>query len=152
MSLNFDKYATKGNEFIRLVACDLQAPNDKAGRIIRAVFHALRNRISHEESFQLLAQLPMALKGVYVDGWKFNKDFDRISHVNDFIDEVRREDRGLAGYDFGNDESAEKAVAAVFKAMKYFVSEGEFKDLMAVLPEEIKLFVRESIEGRGIIL
>jgi len=53
------------------------------------VFHALRNWLSHEESFQLLAQLPMALKGVYVDGWKFDKAFNRLSHINDFLDEVR---------------------------------------------------------------
>ena len=53
------------------------------------MFHALRNWLSHEESFQLLAQLPMALKGVYVDGWKFDKAFNRLSHINDFLDEVR---------------------------------------------------------------
>lgn len=152
MELNFDKYAAKGNEFVRLVACDLQAPRDKAGRIIRAVFHALRNRLGHEESFQLLAQLPMALKGVYVDGWKFDKDFARFSYINDFLDEVRKEDGGFAGYDFGNEESAEKAVAAVFKAMHYFVSESEFKDVIAVLPEEVRQFIKASIAGRGIVL
>ena len=64
MSLDFEKYAVKGNEFVRLVAEELDVSLDKAGRIIRAVFHALRNRRSHEESFQLLVQLPMSLKGV----------------------------------------------------------------------------------------
>lgn len=152
MALDFEKYAVKGNEFVRLVACDLQAPRDKAGRIIRAVFHALRNRLGHEESFQLLAQLPMALKGVYVDGWKYDKDFARFSYIKDFIDEVRNEDGGLAGYDFGNEESAEKAIAAVFKAMNYFVSEGEFKEIVAVLPEEVRQLLKESITGRGIVL
>lgn len=102
MSLDFEKYASKGNEFVKLVAEDLKVPREKAGRIIRAVLHSLRNRISHEESFQLMAQLPMVLKGVYVDGWKFDKDFNRISHLDDYLDEVRREDGGLAGYDFGN--------------------------------------------------
>jgi uncharacterized protein (DUF2267 family) len=81
MALDFEKYAAKGNEFVRLVAEDLQVSHDRAGRIIRAVFHALRNRLNHEESFQLLAQLPMVLKGVYVDGWHFDKDFHRIRHI-----------------------------------------------------------------------
>lgn len=55
-----------------------------AARIIRSVLHALRNRLSHQESFQLIAQLPMALKAVYVDGWKIKKEFQRISHLNEF--------------------------------------------------------------------
>ena len=152
MSLDFEKYTVKGNEFVRLVADELTIPPDKAGRIIRTVFHALRNRLSHEESFQLLAQLPMVLKGVYVDGWKFDKDFTRIHHVDDFLDEVRKEDNKLAGYDFGNNERAKKAVAAVFKAMNYFISEGEFNDVMAVLPAEMKDFIKRSIAGSETIL
>ena len=113
------KYAVKGNEFVRLVVEELEVPRDKAGRIIRVVLRALRNRLSHEESFQLLAQLPMSLKGVYVDGWRFDKDFNRISHINEFLDEVRQEDGGLAGYDFSNNSKARVAVASVFKALNY---------------------------------
>ena len=152
MSLDFEKYASKGHEFVHLVADELNVPSDKAGRIIRTVFHALRNRLSHEESFQLLAQLPMALKGVYVEGWKFDKDFTRIHHVDDFLDEVRKEDNNLAGYDFGNNDRAKKAVAAVFKAMHYFISEGEFKDVMAMLSEEMKQFIKKSLAGAETIL
>jgi uncharacterized protein (DUF2267 family) len=152
MALDFEKYASKGNEFVKLVAEDLVVPREKAGRIIRAVLHSLRNRISHEESFQLLAQLPMALKGVYVDGWKFEKDFNRISRMDDFLDEVRREDGGLAGYDLGNDTKAKIAVAAVFKAMHYFVSEGELNDIISVMPAELKSFIRKSIAGNETVL
>lgn len=152
MSLDFEKYAVKGNEFVRLVAEGMKVPRDKAGRIIRAVLHALRKRLSHEESFQLLAQLPMALKGVYVDGWKFDYDFNRIHHVDDFLDEVKKEDEGLAGYDFGNNAKAKLAVASVFKALNYFVSEGEMNDIMSVMPQEIKEFIKESIAGKKIIL
>ena len=105
MSLDFEKNVVKGNEFVRLVAEELKYL-DKAGITVRVVFQALRNRLSHEESFQLLAQLPMSLKGVYVDGWRFDKNFSRISHVNDFLDEVRQEDGGLAEYDFNNNSKA----------------------------------------------
>lgn len=152
MSLDFEKYAAKGHEFVKLVADDLKVPQDKAGRIIRAVLHALRNRLSHEESFQLLAQLPMVLKGVYVDGWRFDKDFNRISHINEFLNEVRKEDGGVAGYDFGNDTRAGLAVAVVFKALNYFVSEGEMDDIMNVMPKELKAFIKESLSGKEIVL
>ena len=152
MSLDFEKNAVKGNEFVRLVAEELEVPLDKAGRIIRAVFHALRNRMSHEESFQLLAQLPMSLKGVYVDGWRFDKVFNRISYINDFLDEVRQEGVGLAGYDFGNNSKAAVAVASVFKALNYFVSEEEMNDILDVMPSALKQFIKQRIEGKGTVL
>ena len=152
MSLDFEKYAAKGNEFVRLVADDLEVSRDKAGRIIRAVFHALRNRLSHEESFQLMAQLPMVLKGVYADGWHFDKDLKRIKHINDFLDEVKMEDAGMAGYDFGNQASAKVAVGAVFKALHFFVTEGEMNDITGVMPGELKKFIAETIAGTDMIL
>ncbi|MFM9911674.1 MAG: DUF2267 domain-containing protein [Chitinophagaceae bacterium] len=152
MSLHFDKYASKGNEFVQLVAEDLAVSPDKAGRIIRAVLHALRNRLTHEESFQLLSQLPMALKGVYVDGWRFNKDFNRINRLTDFLDEVKQEDGNQAGYDFGNNAKALAAIATVFNAMHYFVSDGEMNDIIAVMPEALKKFIKESIAGNETVL
>jgi uncharacterized protein (DUF2267 family) len=152
MSFHFEKYAAKANEFVNLVAEDLKVPIEKSGRIIRAVLHALRNRISHEESFQLIAQLPMALKGVYVDGWKFDKHFSRISHINDFLDEVRKEDGELAGFDFGNDAKAKQAVTAVFRALGFLISEGEMQDIIASLPKELKTFFGKNIVGKGLVL
>ena len=152
MSLDFEKYTAKGNEFVHLVAEEIKVPRDIAGRIIRAVLHALRNRLSHEESFQLIAQLPMALKGVYVDGWHFDKDFNRLKTVADFLDEVRKEDGGRAGYDFGNDLKARFTVSAVFKALSYFVSEGEINDVINVLPDEMKKFIRHSLASNETVL
>jgi uncharacterized protein (DUF2267 family) len=152
MSLNFEKYAAKGNEVVNLLAEDLQIPRDMAGRILRAVLHALRNRLQTDESFQLLAQLPMALKGVYVDGWKPGALFNRIQHLKDFLDEVRKEDANTAGYDFGNDEKAKLAVKAVFRTLTYFISEGEIKDITAMLPEDMRNFIRETLgEGRVVL-
>lgn len=152
MSLDFEIYAAKGKEFVSLVADELNIPPVMAGRVIRAVFHALRNWLSHEESFQLVAQLPMSLKGVYVDGWKFDKDFGPIVHLNDFLAEVRREDDGRAGFDFLNNSKAVLAVAAVFKALNYFADEEEMNEIINVLPAGLKSFVSESISGTGTVL
>lgn len=152
MSFDFEKYAMKGKEFVRLVTDELDLSEDKAGRIIRSVLHSLRNRLTHEESFQLIAQLPMAMKGVYVDGWKFSKDFIRITHIEDFLEEVRKEDGGLAWFDFGDVANTKRAVSAVFKALKYFVSDGEMHDIMDILPTELKKFIKESLLGSETIL
>jgi uncharacterized protein (DUF2267 family) len=152
MSLDFEKYAAKGNEFVHLVTEELKVPRDMAGRIIRAVLHALRNQLSHEESFHLIAQLPMVLKGVYVDGWNFDKNFSRIRHVDDFLDQVRQEDGGRAGYDFGNNIKARFTVGSVFRALSYFVSEGEMNDIIDVLPAEMKEFTRYALASNKTVL
>ena len=152
MSIDFDKYATEGKEFVKLVAEELTVTQVKAGRIIRAVFHALRNWLSHEESFQLLAQLPISLKGVYVHGWKFDKDNNRISHLDNFLEEVKQEDNELSGYDFGNKSKASMAVAVVFRTLNYIVSEEEMNDILNILPGSLKAFIKESIDGKGAVL
>jgi uncharacterized protein (DUF2267 family) len=145
MVLDFDKYATKGNEFIRLVAMELEVPRDMAGRITRSVLHALRNRISHQESFHLMSQLPMAIKSVYVDGWEYSRNTNRLRHIAELLDEIREADGKMSGYDFGNNSHAVRAVRAVFGSMAAFVSPGEIKDVLDSLPHEIRDILQESV-------
>lgn len=151
MATDFNKYAAKGNELLKILAEDLEIPPGKAGRILRSVLHALRNHLSIEESLQVISQLPVALKGVYVDQWNMPQKNPRIHHVKQFLDEIRKCDAGLAGYDFGNDESAGRVVKAVFKTLNNYLSDGEFEDIIAVLPAEIKEFIRDSIGQNKIV-
>lgn len=144
MSLDFEKYAAEGNEIVNMVAEDLKAPKDKAGRILRAVLHAMRNRLNIDESLQVVAQLPMALKGVYIDQWDPWHSFHRIHHIDEFINEVRKYDKTATSYDFGNDESARLAVKAVFRTLNYYLSAGEFRNVIALLPRELKEFIQNS--------
>jgi uncharacterized protein (DUF2267 family) len=141
MSLDFNQYAAKGNAFVNRVAEVLQVQHNQAARIVRSVLHALRNRLSHEESFQLLAQLPMALKAVYVDGWKYSDNYLRLRRPEEFLDEIRKEDNGMAGYDFGNDQRAALATAAVLNVLFETVSEGEARGLINTLPESLQLWI-----------
>jgi uncharacterized protein (DUF2267 family) len=152
MPIDFQEFEIKGNELVAFVADDLSITRDKAGMIISTVFHSLRNRLTHEQSFQLLSHLPMSLKGAYVDGWKFNKDYSRISHTSDFLDEVSRDDDGIAAYNLGDFFTSKKAVSAVFNALKYFISEGEMQVIIDILPPEVKTSVKESLFGTEMIL
>ena len=149
MSLDFLQYAAKGNAFVNKIAEELNVPRDQAGRIVRAVFHALRDRLSTDESFQFLAQLPMALKGVYVDGWKHQETFVRIRHLDDFLDQIRQEDKGTAGYDFGNNQRALKAVSVVFQTLHDSISEGGFEGLVHTLPESYQTWLQPFFHKAG---
>jgi uncharacterized protein (DUF2267 family) len=143
MSLDFDQYAAKGNAFVNRVAEVLQVQRNQGARIVRSVLHALRNRLSHEESFQLLAQLPMALKSVYVEGWKYSDSYIRLRRPEEFLDEIRKQDNGMAGYDFGNDQRAALATATVFNVLFELVSEGEAQGLINTLPESLQIWIQK---------
>jgi uncharacterized protein (DUF2267 family) len=146
MALNFNKYVTDGEHFVKEVAIELDAPWDaaKGGRILRAVLHALRDRIPPRESLQLISQLPMLIKAIYVDGWQMKDDARQLRHLGDFIEAVR-EAGGKATIDnFVTDYDVERAIHAVFKVLKNHVSEGEIRDVLATLPGELRPLLADS--------
>lgn len=146
MSLNFESYAKDGRDFIKHVAVELKIMDtNRAGRITRCVLHALRNRITVEESFQLMAQLPMAIKAVYVDGWKVSASYRRIKDLGDFLAEIIKEDGSSSWRDFSSLEDAQNAAWGVFKVLTFYVSPGEIKNVLGVLPEEIRNFFKEGL-------
>ena len=147
MTLNFERYAAKANKMIREVAYELgdQYNQEKASRVLRSVLHALRNRLTVDESMEFIAQLPMYIKALYVDGWKVNKKFQRIKHVEDFLDEVYVESSKLGFFDFPGNSSINDAVIAVFKVLKNHISAGEINDIAAVLPKELKKLLEDSV-------
>ncbi len=149
--MNFDQYAQKGHEFIKIAAAELGDPDntDKAGRIVRAVLHALRNRLSLQESFQLMAQLPMALQSVYVEGWDPDQQGERINHLQDFLEEIRNEDDRAGACDFTDLNDVESSAKAVFRTLSRYVSEGELQDVAAQLPKELKELIERRVEVEG---
>ncbi len=140
--MNFEKYVQKGNIFLKDLAQELGDPEDraKAGRVLRSVLRAFRNRLTHEESMHLLAQLPMCIKAIYVDGWRLSRSPQKIKHVDEFIKEVMKQDARKAQRDFRDEEDAAEAVRAVFRVIKRHVSDGEVQDIEAELPRQLKTF------------
>ncbi len=145
--MNFEKYVQKGNLFLKELAEELGVPQDKdrAGRILRAVLHALRKRLTPEEYLDLVAQLPMCIKAVAVDGWRIIESPDKsIKDVDDLIHAVMEEDRRTAARDLGNEEHAKEAIKAVIRVIKRHVSDGEIQDVEAELPKHLRQFVEEA--------
>jgi uncharacterized protein (DUF2267 family) len=147
MSLDFTKDAATGNEMLNMLAEEMKISADKAGRILRAVLFALRSRISIDESLQIVAQLPLVLKGVYVDEWDPWHSFHRIHRVEEFITDLRRHDKTDAA-DLVDDQWAMRAVKTVFRTLSYTLSDQEFRNIISVLPHGLKEFVtRMPITG-----
>lgn len=140
MALNFKKYVEDGEQFLKEIARETNTPDDvaKAGRILRAVLHAFRNRLTPNESLQLIAQLPMLIKAIYVDGWRISGEAKNLRTLGDFIEAVREEGGRATINDFVTDREVENAIRAVFKVLKTHVSAGEIRDIAATLPEELR--------------
>ncbi|TAL63284.1 MAG: DUF2267 domain-containing protein [Bacteroidetes bacterium] len=154
MPLDFEKQAQKGNKFLKDVAEELgnKADTSNAGRMLQAVLHTLRNHLPFEENLKLLSQLPIALKGVYVHEWSPEKKRDISRKRNDFIEEVLRYADGTCLHGFSDIQKGTEAVHAVFKTLKQYISPGEFNKMEAVLPDQLKKLVRESIYSKTLTL
>ena len=150
MSLQFYAYARKGHEFVDEVARTLPTTDiDKAGRMTRCVLRALRNKMSVADSFSFLAQLPIALKGVYVDGWKFQEDLNNPISLSDFISEVVKEDDNSAWRDFSNEEEVRNAITAVFRVLSAHLIAGEFLNITKVLSPELRSSLLDRVNVNG---
>lgn len=147
--MNYKLYIEKAQLMIEEVAEELGFPEDHhlAERMLRAVLHALRSRLTIQESFQMMAQLPMLMKALYVDGWKYREKPKRIKHIGDFIREVVHEDFPLAHHDITTSKDGENVVRAVFKVLRNHISEGEINHILAVLPPELKELWGEPVKS-----
>jgi uncharacterized protein (DUF2267 family) len=140
MGIDFDKYAMKGNEFMNILAKKLgdETNRDRAARILRSVFSMLRNHISVEESIQLLAQLPVAIKGVYVDGWTLSHAKERIRTFDGLVNEVAKKEGSIIWRDFSNREDIVNAIRAVVETMAHYVSKEELIEAFGTFPKGLK--------------
>ena len=144
MALDFEKYAAKGNEFLNRLAENLgDEDRAHAARILRSSFRVLRNHLTVEESFQLLAQLPMALKSVYVEGWRLN-DHQKIKTIDDLVVEMVQEEGNSAWRDFADKDEIIDALRAVIDTLKLYVSSGEISQALGTLPRKVQAVLEPS--------
>ena len=147
MALNFNKIAAKGNKFLKDLSKELGYPEDinRAGRVLKTILHALRNQLTTEESVQLLAQLPLFLKGIYVENWTLHKNAKKPKNFDELYHEIRKIDKLAALYDFKTDDDIDNAIAVVFMSLRKYVSLGELEDIKAILQKDLKSMLNNAI-------
>lgn len=140
MALNFNRYAAEGNTFLKEYAKEIGLSDnpERAGRILSAILHGLRAIISVEESLQFIAQLPMFLKAIYVNGWSIKAKKNKVKDVEGFIDLIRSFDGKTSVYDFESDKIAEDYIYSTFIVLRRYVSSGEMDDIRDELPKRLK--------------
>lgn len=103
----------------------------QAYSVLRAVLHALRDRLTPDEAADLGAQLPMLVRGFYYEGWKPAKTPLKQRSKQEFLDAIPP----LLNPDDRID--AEEAVRSVFAVLAARVTEGEIEDVRHMLPREM---------------
>ena len=98
---------------------------------IRAVLHALRDRLGVNEAAHLAAQLPLLIRGVYYEGYhpsgkplSEKKKAEFLAHV---AAEFSEEDR-----------SSGSVTQAVLQVLEKHITPGETAKIKSVLPPEIR--------------
>jgi uncharacterized protein (DUF2267 family) len=129
----FSNTLQKTHEWLRELMLDLDWQDEhKAYLALRAVLHALRDRLTVEEATQLGAQLPMLVRGFYYEGWNPTGKPVKERHQEQFLAHIKEH--------FRDDERivAEKLARAVFRLLSNHISGGEIKDVQHTLPTELR--------------
>ena len=138
---NFDKYAQEGQAFLNRLADNLGHPEDKAtaARALKAVLHVFRDSMLISEAVDFMAQLPMFLKAVFVDQWKYRETPKKLRSLEAFTQEVKAEQSKLGEQDFGWPESTEEIIKTIFLTLKEeYLSEGAAKDVLSQMSKEVQ--------------
>lgn len=103
-----------------------------AYQALRAVLHALRDRLPVNHAAALGAQLPMLVRGIYYEGWNPARTPIKERKKADFIFHIRDAFRDSPNID------AEETVRAVLHVIAEHVSKGEIDSVKLTLPHEIR--------------
>jgi uncharacterized protein (DUF2267 family) len=129
----FDTTVHKTNSWLRELMEELAWDDrHRAYLALRATLHALRDRLTIDETAQLAAQLPMLIRGFYYEGWDPAPKPPRVRHRDQFLADIEREFKSDPLLD------AEQVARAVFAVMARRVTEGEIDDVKHVLPAELQ--------------
>jgi len=107
---------------------------NRAYRVLRAVLHALRDRVEPNVAAHLAAQLPLLVRGIFYEGWDPAKTPMRMS-LTEFLARVEKE-AGLKGT-----SEAEEAARAVMTVCWAELGEGTMGHLISVLPSDFAVLM-----------
>jgi uncharacterized protein (DUF2267 family) len=131
----FDTTLHKTHTWLKEVMEELGTEDrHRAYMALRAVLHALRDRLTVEEVAQLSAQLPMLVRGFFYEGWDPTGKPLKERHLEAFLAHVAQELKTPSGPAV----DPEKAARAVFKVLAHRISQGEIADIRGLLPKELR--------------
>ncbi|MEO5719040.1 MAG: DUF2267 domain-containing protein [Chthoniobacterales bacterium] len=129
----FESTVQKTNIWLKeisdLLHCD---DRQKAYHGLRAVLHALRDRLPVSEAAHLGAQLPMLVRGCYYENWQPAHVPVKIKTLQEFYDVVRR------NFTADRNVNPMRLTEAVMTVLCRNISTSEVEKLRAILPPHLR--------------
>jgi uncharacterized protein (DUF2267 family) len=131
----FDKTVQESNLWLKDVMERLNTYDRRhAYSTMRAVLHALRDRIGPENAAHLGAQLPMLLRGLFYEGWDPTGKPTKERHESAFLAHIARELPRATGGEI------EQGALAVLDVLSKHIDRGAAVKLAAILPQDLRRF------------
>ena len=130
---SIDTTVDKTNRVLREIEEAYGWPKERRGQsyaALRAVLHALRDRLTVDESAHLAAQLPTLIRGIYFEGWHPSKVPVKM-HDEEFLARVRRE------FPYDVRGGVRQLVQTVLQVLRGHITEGEWADIRRSMPKEL---------------
>ena len=129
----FDSTVEKTNGILKQIERSYGWPKERRNQsyaALRAVLHALRDRLTVEEAAQLSAQLPLLVRGIYFEGWDPSKVPIKM-HRDEFLARIRDE------FPFEIPGGTERLARTTLEALRRHITDGEWEDVRASLPDDL---------------
>jgi uncharacterized protein (DUF2267 family) len=129
-----DQTVQKTNEWLRDIGNGLGIENRRTEyAALRATLHAIRDHLSTDEIAHLGAQLPLAIRGLYYEGWNPSNMVSRPRNAEEFLEAVGREVQSHSElWDVG------KTVRVALNVISEHITPGEMKHVVQHLPAGIR--------------
>jgi len=130
-----DRNIQKTNVWLRDVNAELSWFTFQRGYLaLKAVLHALRDRLTTAEVAQLSAQLPIFIRGVYYEGWNPARTAIKSRGKELFLRQVRE---GFS-HSQNPDIDPEAITRAIFRVLSKHISKGEQEHIKHLLSHELR--------------
>lgn len=129
----FEATLQKTDQWMQDVMDEL-GPQDpqKAYRSLRAVLHALRDRLVPGEVTDMASEMPMLIRGLFLEGWKAKQPTGDVDSQEEFFAAVNEQLQVPA------DVGAEESTRAIFRVLERRISRGELGDVKSMLPKNLQ--------------
>jgi uncharacterized protein (DUF2267 family) len=128
----FDTTVQTTNRWLNEIAEDIGPDRRHAYDVLRAVLHALRDRLTVEQAAHLAAQLPILVRGIYFEGWHPARTPLKLRSQEEFLARVGEELRNIRPTD------PQEGTRAVFRVLNKYIDPGEASRVREALPQEVR--------------
>jgi uncharacterized protein (DUF2267 family) len=130
------------NIWVKKLVAEHHLPERQHGlSALRAVLHALRDRLTADQAVHLGAELPTIVRGIYYEGWHLASNPSGERQLQPFLDRVQKQ----LPPKFPRD--AKGTTEAVFAVLSQELDRGMIVKVIAELPEPLRVLWPDDLRA-----